>query len=85
MSSDLAIRVSGVSKCYNIYESPMHRLVQSFYPRAARVIGSVGAQWERKSEGKRFMAAARPQGAIGSSVAANIMPHRCLINGRKQN
>ena len=44
MSSDLAIRVSGVSKCYNIYESPMHRLVQSFYPRAARVIGSVGAQ-----------------------------------------
>ncbi|MGO4702304.1 ABC transporter ATP-binding protein [Dyella sp. 2RAB6] len=44
MSSDLAIRVSGVSKCYNIYESPMHRLVQSLYPRAARVIGSVGAQ-----------------------------------------
>lgn len=44
MSSDLAIRISDVSKCYNIYESPMHRLVQSLYPRAARLVGGLGAR-----------------------------------------
>jgi lipopolysaccharide transport system ATP-binding protein len=31
MSSEVAIRVSGISKCYQIYESPKHRLLQMLY------------------------------------------------------
>ncbi|MEN4817670.1 ABC transporter ATP-binding protein [Pantoea agglomerans] len=31
MSSDNIIEVAGLSKCYQIYESPQHRLMQMFY------------------------------------------------------
>jgi lipopolysaccharide transport system ATP-binding protein len=44
MSSEVAIQVCDVSKCYNIYESPMHRLVQSLYPRVATLAGGLGAK-----------------------------------------
>ena len=44
MSSEVAIQVCGVSKCYNVYESPMHRLVQSLYPRVATLAGGLGAK-----------------------------------------
>lgn len=44
MSSEAAIQVCDVSKCYNIYESPMHRLAQSLYPRAATLVGGFGAK-----------------------------------------
>lgn len=44
MSSEIAISVRGVSKVYNIYENPMHRLAQSVYPRAAALIGRIGAR-----------------------------------------
>lgn len=43
MSSNVSIRVDGVSKCYNVYSSPMDRLLQSLYPRAALMAGGVGA------------------------------------------
>ena len=43
MSSDISIHVDGVSKCYNVYASPMDRLLQSFYPRVARLAGGIGA------------------------------------------
>lgn len=43
MSSNESIRVDGVSKCYNVYSSPMDRLLQSLYPRAARMAGGFGA------------------------------------------
>jgi lipopolysaccharide transport system ATP-binding protein len=44
MSSEIAISVRDVSKSYSIYESPMHRLVQSVYPRAAAVVDRIGAR-----------------------------------------
>jgi lipopolysaccharide transport system ATP-binding protein len=44
MSSEIAISVRHVSKIYNIYDSPMHRLAQSLYPRAAAVVHRVGAR-----------------------------------------
>jgi lipopolysaccharide transport system ATP-binding protein len=43
MSSNESISVDGISKCYNVYDSPMDRLLQSLYPRAARMAGGVGA------------------------------------------
>jgi lipopolysaccharide transport system ATP-binding protein len=33
MSFDVAIRVECLSKCYNIYAQPHHRLLQSLFPK----------------------------------------------------
>lgn len=38
-SDDLAIRVDGLSKCYEIYERPQDRLKQSIVPRIRRRLG----------------------------------------------
>ncbi len=37
MSSDIAIKVGGLSKCYQIYDSPRDRLKQFIYPRLQRL------------------------------------------------
>lgn len=39
MLSDLAIQAHDISKCYQVYGNPSHRLKQVVYPRVARVIG----------------------------------------------
>lgn len=39
MSSDVAIRVSNLSKCYQIYDKPRDRLKQFFVPRFRRTTG----------------------------------------------
>ena len=36
MSSDIAIRVENISKCFQIYQQPQDRLKQSIYPRLQR-------------------------------------------------
>lgn len=36
---EIAIRVRSVSKCYQIYERPQHRLKQSIIPRLSRLVG----------------------------------------------
>jgi lipopolysaccharide transport system ATP-binding protein len=35
----VAIRVKGVSKCYQLYDKPQDRLRQSIYPRLQRILG----------------------------------------------
>ncbi len=39
MSSDLAIKLEGLSKCYHVYDQPQDRLKQFVLPRLARVCG----------------------------------------------
>lgn len=39
MCSDIAIRVNGLSKCYEIYADPSDRLKQFIMPRAGRIFG----------------------------------------------
>lgn len=39
MSSDVAIRVAGVTKCFQIYGQPHHRLKQAALPRLQRLAG----------------------------------------------
>lgn len=38
MSSDIAIKVDSLSKCYQIYDQPKDRLKQSIYPRIQRLV-----------------------------------------------
>ncbi|BDX22500.1 ABC transporter ATP-binding protein [Polynucleobacter sp. TUM22923] len=48
MSSDIAIKVSNLSKCYQIYEQPHDRLKQSIYPRLQRLAGKQPKQYFRE-------------------------------------
>ena len=47
-SSDIAIRVHSLSKCYQIYDKPHDRLKQSLYPRIQRLIGRHPKQYYRE-------------------------------------
>ena len=47
-SSDIAIRVQNLSKCYQIYDKPHDRLKQSLYPRLQRLIGQSPKQYYRE-------------------------------------
>ena len=48
MSSELAIKVEHLSKCYQIYAKPHDRLKQSIYPRLQRLVGKPPAQYFRE-------------------------------------
>lgn len=45
MSSDIAIKVENLSKCYQIYDKPHDRLKQSLYPRVQRLFGMQPKQY----------------------------------------
>ena len=46
--SDIAIRVSNLSKCYQIYDRPQDRLKQSVVPRLQRLIGQIPRTYFRE-------------------------------------
>lgn len=48
MSSDIAIKAEGLSKCYQIYNQPHDRLKQSIYPRLQRLSGKQPKQYFRE-------------------------------------
>lgn len=48
MSSDIAIKVENLSKCYQIYGQPHDRLKQSLYPRLQRLAGKQPKQYFRE-------------------------------------
>ena len=48
MSSEVAIKVENLSKCYQIYAKPHDRLKQSIYPRVQRLLGRQAAQYHRE-------------------------------------
>ena len=45
MSSDIAISVTGLSKCYEIYATPSERLKQFVMPRVMRILGRAQKQY----------------------------------------
>lgn len=47
-SNDIAIRVSNLSKCYQIYDTPRDRLKQFIIPRIRRVVGKQQKQYFRE-------------------------------------
>lgn len=48
MSSEIAIKVENLSKCYQIYDQPHDRLKQSIYPRLQRLGGKQPKQYFRE-------------------------------------
>lgn len=48
MSSDIAIRVNNLGKCYEIYDRPKDRLKQFLLPRWHRLIGQLPKQYYRE-------------------------------------
>jgi len=48
MSSEIAIKVEKLSKCYQIYNQPNDRLKQSIYPRLQRLFGRQPKQYFRE-------------------------------------
>ena len=48
MSSDIAIKVENLSKCYQIYDTPRDRLKQFVLPKMQRVIGRQPKQYFRE-------------------------------------
>ena len=48
MSSDIAIKVENLSKCYQIYEQPRDRLKQFVMPRVQRALGKEPTQYYRE-------------------------------------
>ncbi|MHB8843596.1 MAG: ABC transporter ATP-binding protein [Nitrospirota bacterium] len=47
-SDDIAIRVSDLGKCYQIYDNPRDRLKQFLLPRLQRLVGKAPAQYFRE-------------------------------------
>jgi lipopolysaccharide transport system ATP-binding protein len=47
-SNDIAIRVSGISKCYEIYDTPRDRLKQFVFPRIRRLFGFLPNKYFRE-------------------------------------
>lgn len=48
MSSDIAIKVENLSKCYQIYDQPHDRLKQFFLPRIQRLMGIIPKNYYRE-------------------------------------
>ena len=48
MSSDIAIRVKNIGKCYQIYDKPENRLKQFIYPRVQKMLGKMPQQYFRE-------------------------------------
>ena len=48
MSSEIAIKVQNLSKCYQIYDQPSDRLKQFFLPRLRHLAGSPSIQYYRE-------------------------------------
>jgi len=48
MSSEIAIKVEGLSKCYQIYDQPRDRLKQFVLPRLQRLLGLSPKQYYRE-------------------------------------
>lgn len=48
MSSEIAIKVDNLSKCYHIYGNPRDRLKQMIYPRLQRILSNESKQYYRE-------------------------------------
>ncbi len=71
MSSDVAVRVDGLSKCYHIYDSPQDRLKQSLMPRIHRLLSLPEKRYFREFWALRNVSFEIPKGQTIGIIGQN--------------
>ena len=71
MSSDVAIRVDNLSKCYHVYDKPQDRLKQSLLPRVHRFLGRAEKQYYREFWAVREVSFHIPKGQTIGIIGQN--------------
>lgn len=71
MSSDIAVRVDGLSKCYHVYDRPQDRLKQSLMPRVQRLFSLPKRQYFREFWALRNVSFEIPRGQTIGIIGQN--------------
>lgn len=71
MSSDIAVRVEGLSKCYHIYDRPQDRLKQSLVPRIRRSLSLPEKRYFREFWALRNVSFEIPKGQTIGIIGQN--------------
>jgi lipopolysaccharide transport system ATP-binding protein len=71
MSSEFAIKVEALSKCYQIYDQPRDRLKQFMLPRLGRLIGKPSKQYFREFWALKDVSIEVPKGESVGIVGLN--------------
>ena len=71
MSSDIAIKVENLSKCYQIYDQPRDRLKQFILPKAQRMLGMQPKQYYRDFWSLKGVSFAINKGEIVGVIGPN--------------
>ena len=71
MSSDVAVRVDGLSKCYHIYDRPQDRLTQSLMPRIRRLLSLPERHYFREFWALRNVSFEIPKGQTIGIIGQN--------------
>lgn len=71
MSSEVAIRVEGLSKCYHVYDKPQDRLKQSLLPRISRVFSKPPRIFYREFWALRDVSFEIPKGQTVGIIGQN--------------
>lgn len=71
MSSDVAVRVDGLGKCYHIYDRPQDRLTQSLLPRLHRLLSLSEKRYYREFWALRNVSFEIPKGQTIGIIGQN--------------
>lgn len=71
MSSECAIKVEGLSKCYHVYDRPQDRLKQSLLPRIHRLLGKTSPVYHRDFWALRDVSFQIPKGQTIGIIGQN--------------
>ena len=71
MSSEFAIKVEGLSKCYHVYDRPQDRLKQSVLPRIHRLVGKTSPAYHRDFWALRDVSFQIPKGQTIGIIGQN--------------
>lgn len=71
MSSDAAVRVDGLSKCYHVYDRPQDRLKQSLMPRLRRLMSLPEKRYFREFWALRNVSFEIPKGQTIGIIGQN--------------
>lgn len=71
MSSEIAIKVENLSKCYQIYDQPRDRLKQMILPRMQRLVAQLPRQYYREFWALKDISFSVPKGKVVGILGKN--------------